>query len=386
MRNLYGKVYAFTPLTFILPNDYSKFINEYASQETQAVWICKPKDSSRGRNIFLLTDIGQLNYDSAWVLQRYIPNPLLISGYKWDMRVYVMVTSLCPLKVYLYNEGLVRFGTDKYSLKSLDNKFAHLTNTSINKYAPNWNSKKGVIGPGCKWTFNQLKDYFRSQGMDYETLWFKIKMIVILTLIQFWSSAQNYEWWFELLGFDIFVDKKQKPWLLEVNTPPALGIDCNTDKIIKPQLIKDIVSILDFEKYDDYVKKSEYDTVMKNQKKNYFFKKRFKSQRNQSVNAGWLPNNANTSIKVSPKLVSNSNNYNSMSREANNSLVIQDLNSEKTQSSQAVQSFYSNHSTKNKAHLRKTSQHMINNSVTSGLRPAPYFKSSLKNKKEVSIN
>lgn len=71
-----------------------------------------------------------------------------------------------------------------------------------------------------------------------------------------------------------------------MNTPPALGIDCNTDKIIKPQLIKDIVSILDFEKYDDYVKKSEYDTVMKNQKKNYFFKKRFKSQRNQSVNAG----------------------------------------------------------------------------------------------------
>ena len=94
MRNLYGKVYAFTPLTFILPNDYSKFINEYASQETQEVWICKPRDLSRGRKIFLLTDISQLNYDSACVLQKYISDPLLIGGYKWDMRVYVMVTSM----------------------------------------------------------------------------------------------------------------------------------------------------------------------------------------------------------------------------------------------------------------------------------------------------
>ena len=71
------------------------------------------------------------------MLQKYISDPLLIGGYKWDMRVYVMVTSMNPLKIYLYNEGLVRFSTDKYDLKSLDNKFSHLTNTSINKYAPN---------------------------------------------------------------------------------------------------------------------------------------------------------------------------------------------------------------------------------------------------------
>lgn len=193
MRNLYGKVYAFTPLTFILPNDYSKFINEYASQEKQEVWICKPRDSSRGRNIFLLTDISQLHNDSACVLQKYIPNPLLIGGYKWDMRVYVMVTSMCPLKIYLYNEGLIRFGTDKYTLKTLDNVFAHLTNTSINKYAPNCNLKKGVVGAGCKWSFSQMRDYFRVHGMDFDLLWFKIKMIVILTLVQLSTSVQNYD-------------------------------------------------------------------------------------------------------------------------------------------------------------------------------------------------
>jgi hypothetical protein len=45
------------------------------------------------------------------------------------MRIYVMVTKMRPLKAYIYREGLVRFGTEKYDLKALDNKFVHLTNT-----------------------------------------------------------------------------------------------------------------------------------------------------------------------------------------------------------------------------------------------------------------
>lgn len=58
------------------------------------------------------------------------------------MRVYVVITSMCPLKIYLYEEGLARFSTEKYDIKSLGNKFSHLTNTSINKYAPNCNTNK----------------------------------------------------------------------------------------------------------------------------------------------------------------------------------------------------------------------------------------------------
>ena len=77
----------------------------------------------------------------------------MIGGYKWDLRVYVLVTSVAPLTVYIYEEGLVRFSTEKFKLDDLENSFVHLTNTSINKHAPHHDTFKDTIGQGCKWTF-----------------------------------------------------------------------------------------------------------------------------------------------------------------------------------------------------------------------------------------
>lgn len=39
------------------------------------------------------------------IIQHYIPDPLLIGGRKFDLRVYVAVTCLDPLRVYVYREG-----------------------------------------------------------------------------------------------------------------------------------------------------------------------------------------------------------------------------------------------------------------------------------------
>ena len=43
------------------------------------------------------------------IVQSYIPNPLLIHGYKFDFRLYVLVTSINPLRIYLYKDGMVRW-------------------------------------------------------------------------------------------------------------------------------------------------------------------------------------------------------------------------------------------------------------------------------------
>lgn len=48
----------------------------------------------------------------------------------------------------------------------------------------------------------------------------------------------------ELYGFDILVDDKLKPWLLEVNLSPSLGIDSALDCRIKSSMICDLFTLI----------------------------------------------------------------------------------------------------------------------------------------------
>jgi tubulin polyglutamylase TTLL5 len=72
------------------------------------------------------------------VVSKYVDNPLLVNDLKFDIRLYVVLTSLDPLRVYIYNEGLVRFASDPYQQTDKENLFSHLTNYSINKKSQNY--------------------------------------------------------------------------------------------------------------------------------------------------------------------------------------------------------------------------------------------------------
>jgi len=75
------------------------------------------------------------------VVQRYLTKPYLIDGFKFDLRLYVLVNGISPLRVYLYNDGLARFATVPYEIpnpKNMTNLFMHLTNYAINKDSENF--------------------------------------------------------------------------------------------------------------------------------------------------------------------------------------------------------------------------------------------------------
>ena len=66
--------------------------------------------------------------------------PYLIDNLKFDLRLYVLILSCDPLKIFLYQDGIVRFATKQYQPLSqragkaeLDNLCMHLTNYAVNK-------------------------------------------------------------------------------------------------------------------------------------------------------------------------------------------------------------------------------------------------------------
>ncbi|XP_067676072.1 uncharacterized protein [Haliotis asinina] len=256
MRGVYGAgVFNFSPIAFNLPNDYTRYVAEYSKLKQSAdpktlLWICKPADLSRGRGIFLFRELSELQYDYNAVVQRYIANPLLISGYKFDMRIYVAVPSFHPLSVYIYQEGIVRFSTEKFDLNNISNVFAHLTNTSINKHSPSYSTDKERVGPGCKWTLNQLRYYFHQNNIKDEKMWKRITNIVILTLLTQAPMVSKVDNCFEMYGFDILIDENLKPWLLEVNFSPSLSSDCQADILVKKPLLHDLMDMMNFKDSD----------------------------------------------------------------------------------------------------------------------------------------
>ena len=52
-----------------------------------------------------VTKIDQIDRRGKHVIQQYIRDPLLINSRKVDMRIYVVVTSFDPLRVYCYEDG-----------------------------------------------------------------------------------------------------------------------------------------------------------------------------------------------------------------------------------------------------------------------------------------
>ena len=106
MRRHKGRAFDLLPQFFILPRDWAAFQHALA-QHPKRLWIRKPLASSRGRGVSVLARPRKLpGACKPCIVQHYIRRPLLINGVKFDLRLYVAVTSFRPLRVYLYPGAL----------------------------------------------------------------------------------------------------------------------------------------------------------------------------------------------------------------------------------------------------------------------------------------
>lgn len=95
---------------------------------------------AQGKGIKLYNNIEQLEGKNG-IVQTYINNPLLIENLKFDLRIYVLIMGCDPLRIFIYDEGLGRFATQKYQKagrKNMKDVHMHLTNYSLNKNSKNF--------------------------------------------------------------------------------------------------------------------------------------------------------------------------------------------------------------------------------------------------------
>ena len=114
MRSKFPKDFAIAPLSYLIQEEYEAFLAE-RERDKSALWILKPVAASCGRGIKIVDSTQRVSKKEGMLACKYIANPHLINGLKYDLRVYVLVTSFNPLRIYMYNDGLVRFATEKYS-------------------------------------------------------------------------------------------------------------------------------------------------------------------------------------------------------------------------------------------------------------------------------
>ncbi|OHT01044.1 Tubulin-tyrosine ligase family protein [Tritrichomonas foetus] len=231
----------FFPRTFILPADRDNLYRHMKMNPNQP-FISKPAGGSCGHGIKIVKYADFYSIPTDYVVSEYIQRPLCIDGFKFDLRIYVLVTSFAPLRAFVYREGLARFATESYSNIS-QNVYSHLTNATLNKHSQHWNSQ-------FKW---KLSEALHEIEHRFNRSCDEVMQLILDTVARTLALVQHVmapnerrnavDPFFELFGFDLLLDRNFKMWLIEINTFPSLGFDEDVDFEVKAPLVAQALSI-----------------------------------------------------------------------------------------------------------------------------------------------
>ena len=245
--------------TYSYPNEQEeieqKFKN-YKLEKNDDIWMVKPNMGSLGLQISILTNFTNIKL-KKFLITKYLYNPHLIKGYKYDLRFHGLVSTIKPLKLYLYNEGLVRLASEKYNFSITDpnNKYAFLTNLFINKK----NKNKFIYPKNMKdmeesnlWNLETFQKYCARNNINYDKIFSEVGDIFIKMMITVREKIINYiektklqcSNFYHLIGFDIILDENLKPYLLETNRRCGFRNDNDAEKYYTYNIVVDTLNIV----------------------------------------------------------------------------------------------------------------------------------------------
>ena len=207
-----------------------------AKKRGETMWIVKPAALNRGRGIHVFDSPKRVeaflktkSEKNLWVVQKYIENPLLVNGRKFDIRLWVLVTS--DKRVYMYRDSYIRTSGVAYDPKNIADKAIHLVNDAVQAQFESY----GAFEDANKLSFAEFQAILDAQPLAdgrtlkvEEDIWPQMRTTVqhvfSCALSQHFSPAPPGGGMFELFGLDFMLDAEGHALLIEVGASPRLAL------------------------------------------------------------------------------------------------------------------------------------------------------------------
>lgn len=250
-------VFQYIPLTFHIQSgledpQYQRFLQHWSEQ--QSIWILKPGElTNRGNGIHVCDNLRQIaqlisrksthgnGKALTHILQVYIQQPLLYNKRKFDIRCFMLITTINGyMRAYWYEEGYIRTSSSEYNLRDTGSHI-HLTNDAIQKQGDDY----GKYEIGNKLSFLELQRYlelwYPNEKYDFfKDVYPKLKYIATQSVRAVYNKIDpnKREHNFEVFGLDFMIDHKLHPWLIEINTNPCLELSSPLLARLIPQMLE----------------------------------------------------------------------------------------------------------------------------------------------------
>jgi len=236
----------FLPKVNSLLNTLKQFLPQYKLNGFRNIWILKPSNLSRGRGVTCVNSLEPIEQslnatnDTGVVVQKYIENPLIINKRKFDIRQWVLVTSLNPLTIWMWKEPYLRFGAEDYIMDDLNNIYSHLTNNSIAKHSLQYKNEKKFKED--MWTCFDFENYIGKT--KWKEIHEKIKNAIICSFYAIHQEIKARYNSHELYGYDFMIDEDYNVYLIEVNASPALDYSTKITEMLVKSMVGDLIELV----------------------------------------------------------------------------------------------------------------------------------------------
>ncbi|KAL4474395.1 hypothetical protein ABPG72_010690 [Tetrahymena utriculariae] len=248
----YEQAFNIIPKSFIISKNSEQGKTEWRNQKlyeintrksdssqkslSSCLWIIKQQGHNSWRNYKITNEYSIIDSfiekfqhqqkQQYFIIQQYIPDPLLLVGRKISLQFFLLVTCYNNyVKGYLYDEGIVSMSSQNYQAENFDNIYIHNTNINIQQQLQNDNefSQNNMI------TFSYFKGYINDQKqkgnfsqIDTNLIQQKIRKICQTLILSSYCKTDKpqKQFAFQTFSIDFLIDELGQVWLNDVESAP----------------------------------------------------------------------------------------------------------------------------------------------------------------------